>query len=506
MRTVYRASLVRTLSHPAEGEWLLVDERHIQRVGSGEPPDADRVVDLPGTTILPGFIDSHVHLTGTGIDEAGAFLGETRSRDELLQTLARLAAEGSHGSAATLGHGFDETRWPDPELPRRDQLDGASDRPLIAVRADGHVSLANGPALDASGVLELPGVDRDERGEPTGVVRREANARLQAWYHQQLTDGQVQQYQLEAAALAAARGVTTVHEMAIPLARGIRDFEVLMGHLEALPVDVVPYLATLDIAYVIDAGIGRIGGDLSLDGSIGARTAHLSHPYVDGEGTGVSYQDDDTLCEFFHNAHLAGLQTSVHAIGDGAIDQALRCWERVHQTLDSRERRHFRARLHRIEHFEMPDEGMLERAAMLGLAISVQPAFDAEWGHPGGLYERRLGEERSLRMNPYRTLLRRGMEVGAGSDAPVTPLDPALGIWSLEHHHDPNERLSRAEALTMFTWGSARLAGLERKKGRLEPGMQADFAAYEADPLTAPDVRDVRPTLTVSLGREVYAR
>jgi len=109
-------------------------------------------------------------------------------------------------------------------------------------------------------------------------------------------------------------------------------------------------------------------------------------------------------------------------------------------------------------------------------------------------------------MNPFRTLLRRGMEVGAGSDAPVTPLDPTLGIWSLEHHHDPAERLSRAEALTMFTWGSARLAGLERKKGRLEPGMQADFAAYEADPLTVPEIRGLRPTLTVSLGREVYAR
>lgn len=502
MRTLYQATRVRTLSHPAEGEWVLVDERHVQRVGSGDPPEADRTVDLPGTTIVPGFIDSHVHLTGTGIDLSGLFLGAVRSRAELMEALA---AASRDRAGATLAHGFDESKWPDPRLPSLAELDRVSDRPLIAVRIDGHVSVANTAALGNSGAVDLPGVELDEAGRATGVVRLDANARLQAWYHEALPDHDIREFQLRAAALAASRGITTVHEMAIPLSRGFRDFEVLMGHREQLPVDVVPYLATTDIPYVMDAGLSRIGGDLSLDGSIGARTAQVSEPYADGEGSGVAYLDDDFLCEFLHNAHLAGLQTAVHAIGDAAIDQALRVWERVYRTLDSRERRHFRARLHRIEHFEMPTEGMLERAAALGIAVSVQPAFDAEWGHPGGMYERRLGEDRALPMNPFRTLLQRGMEVGAGSDSPVTPLDPMYGVWALENHHDPAQRLSRTEAVTLFTWGSARLAGLERKKGNLEPGMQADFAAYDSDPFTAEDLLDLRPVLTVSRGREVYA-
>jgi predicted amidohydrolase YtcJ len=136
----------------------------------------------------------------------------------------------------------------------------------------------------------------------------------------------------------------------------------------------------------------------------------------------------------------------------------------------------------------------------------VQPAFDALWGHPGQLYEQRLGEKRAAGMNPFRTLLARGMEVGGGSDSPVTPLDAWFGVRAFQTHHDPSQRLSQDEAVRMFTSGSARLAHLDDKKGRLEPGAQADFAAYDVDPMSSETVDvDPRPVLTVSLGREVYA-
>jgi predicted amidohydrolase YtcJ len=256
----------------------------------------------------------------------------------------------------------------------------------------------------------------------------------------------------------------------------------------------------------MDFGLTRIGGDLSLDGSIGARTALLTGPYRDAHESGARYFEEDDLVEFFHNAHLAGLQVAVHAIGDGAIDEGLRSWERVYGALDSRGRRHFRARRHRIEHFEMPSPDHVERAAMLGLAISVQPAFDAHWGHPGALYEQRLGAERAAAMNPLRTLLSRGMAVGGGSDSPVTAIDPMAGIVAAETHHDPAQRLSREEAVRLFTFGSAVVARVEEKKGMLEPGAQADFAAYDDDPLIASTIDDLRPVLTVSLGRDVYAR
>src|SRR5919108_4429637 len=480
MKTLYRAARVHTLSHPAMGEWLLVDGRHVERVGSGEPPAADRTVHLPGTTVIPGFIDAHVHLTGTGIHHAGPPLRDARSASELLDLLAGAAKDAGD---ALLAHGFDETSWGSSDLPSTAELDRVSVKPVIAVRADGHLSLVNTPALEGSEADKLPGVEKDTQGGATGTLRREANARVQEWFHRSLPDHEVEHYQLEAAGLAASRGVTCIHEMAVPELRGMRDVEVLLTQRSLLPVDLVPYIAVTDIPLIMDLGLQVIGGDLSLDGSIGARTAFLSDAYADGEGTGVRYREDDDLTEFLHNAHLAGLQVAMHAIGDGAIEQALASWERVYHSLDSRDRRHFRARRHRIEHFEIPADGHVERAANLGMAISVQPSFDALWGHPGGLYERRLGLDRAARMNPFRTLLERGMEVGAGSDSPVTSLDPIAGIRACETHHDPQQRLSRGEAIRLFTSGAARLAHLEAKKGRLEPGMQADFCAYDVDPM-----------------------
>lgn len=505
MRTLYLATRVETLTYPAVGEWLLVDDRHVERVGVGDPPRADRVVDLPGATILPGFVDAHVHLVGTTLSSIGIPLERARSGQELLGLVAE---ELTHGPSKVLAEGFDETRWTDPTLPTLGELDDLGEVPVILIRVDGHVALANTAVLRAAEALEEVGVDRDPEGRPTGLLRGLANDRVQRWFRTALSDHELREAQLQAAGLAASRGVTCVHEMSIPPRHGRREVEVLLEHRGQLPSDVVVYVGAMDIPWVMDLGLGTIGGDLSLDGSIGARTAAVVDPYLDGEeeATGLLREQDDELAEFFHNSHLAGLQVAVHAIGDAAIEQALRVWERVYRSLDSRQRRHFRARRHRVEHFEMPSQNQVERAAALGLAISVQPSFDSEWGHPGALYERRLGPDRAARMNPFSTLVARGLEVGAGSDSPVTKLDPMAGLWALETHHDASQRMSRAEAVRLFTIGGARLAHLEDKKGLLSPGMHADFAAYDADPLRTDDPRDLRPILTVSRGREVFAR
>jgi predicted amidohydrolase YtcJ len=135
----------------------------------------------------------------------------------------------------------------------------------------------------------------------------------------------------------------------------------------------------------------------------------------------------------------------------------------------------------------------------------VQPSFDAEWGAPGGLYEQALGRRRTQGMNAFRDLLDRGLEVGAGSDTPITTVDPMAALAGFETHHDPAQRLSREEAVRICTTGSARLAHQEDKKGTLEPGKHADFAADDVDPLQAEALEGIRPGLTVSLGRDVYA-
>ncbi len=504
MRTLYRADLVRTLTHPETGTWVLTDGRHVQRVGSGEPPTSDRVVDLPGATIVPGFIDAHVHLTWTGASLADAEVVASASAAELLSVAGRRCAAGD---GPVVLSGFDESRWDRPEHPGIAELDAVSGRAaLVIVRADGHLALANAAAMSAAGIEAEAGVEHDEDGNVTGRVMGAAVDALMRWAAAALTDHQVQALQLRAAGVAAARGVTAVHAMQMPLSSGIRDLEVLMSQRSRLPVDAVPLVATMDLPLVIGQGLGSVGGDLPVDGSIGARTAAVRSPYEGGGGgLGAMYYADDAIAEFFHAGHMAGLQVGVHAIGDRAIEQVLVGWERVYRMLDSRERRHFRARRHRIEHCEMISPRQVERVAVLGLGVSVQPAFDRAWGAPGGLYESALGPERAAAMNPFRTMIERGIEVGVGSDAPVTPIDPLGAIAALESHHDPAQRLSRTQAIRLHTIGSARLAHQEDKKGALGPGMHADFVAYPGDPFEAEALEALDPILTVSLGRDVYA-
>ncbi len=502
MRTLYRARLVRTLAYPQIGEWVLVDGRHVERAGSGNPPQADRVVELPGATIVPGMIDTHVHLTGTGLALDNVDVEQAGSAAALMDLASKRAAEGE---GVVLLQGYDETGWDDPRLPTPEELDHISDRPVVIRRADGHVSLANEAALKQAAIVDAPGLDRSPGEALAGILTQEANNLLYRWALQSLSDHEVQDLQLRAAGLAASCGVTTVHEMSMPHDSGERDLVVFLGHRASLPVDSVVSVATMDVGQTIEMGFGSIGGDLPVDGSIGARTAGLTAPYADGEGDGGTYHDDDQLAEFFHGGHSAGLQVGVHAIGDRAIEQVLTVWERVYQALDSRERRHFRARRHRIEHFSMATGHQIERAAMLGLAVSVQPTFDLTWGRSEGLYETRLGRERAGTMHQVRTMVDRGIELGAGSDSPVVPLDPWRTVHALESMHDPAQRLSRFEAIRLHTLGSARLAYHDEKKGALASGFHADMAVYDADPFEVEDVLKIRPVLTVSMGREVFA-
>jgi predicted amidohydrolase YtcJ len=497
VRTLYRAARIITLSHPTMGEWILVDGRHVERVGTGDPPEADLTIELPGTTIVPGFIDSHVHLTATGRSLLNEDVRGATSKRRLLDVVRQRSASGT--SPLHL-EGFDESRWDRPDLPTRAELDELTAVPVVVTRTDRHLCVASSPVLAEVDLTGAEGVELGVDGEPTGRFTKEANRRVTAWVESSYEGRLVEEFQLQAAGLAASRGVTAVHEMSMDLA----DLEVLLRHRERLPVDVSPIPATLSLPEAIERGFLAIGGDLPVDGAIGAKTAAFAHPYEDGPEQGDLYYDDDTLAEFFHAGHNAGLQVGVHAIGDRAIEQVLTTWERVYLALDSRERRHFRARRHRIEHFVLPSADQIERAAMLGLAVSVQPAFDRRWGQGGGLYEERLGPARAMAAHPIRTMLDRGIEVGVGSDSPVTPLDPMLALAALEEHHEPTQRLTRLEALKLHRVGSARLGHQEGKKGALEPGRHADFAAYEEDPLDVSSPEGLRPVLTVSLGREVF--
>jgi hypothetical protein len=441
---------------------------------------ADRVVDLGDATLMPGFVDAHVHLSATGLADQGADLHQARSVAELLDRVRAAAAGAADG--LLWGDGYDETRFPAPELPGPAELAiAAGGRPVYLSRVDGHQGLATLDVLGGSGALEAAGCDRDQAGEPTGVTRGEANHLARRFALASLPAATLLAAQDAALCQAARRGVVCVHEMAGPDIAGRRDFELLLDRVEALPIEVVGYWGDLDLDYVADRKLAQVGGDLFLDGSLGSHTAALSTPYADRPDTcGVLYHDDAELTELYVRASQAGIQVGVHAIGDMAIGQALRCARRAMRAVGPTA---FRGCRHRIEHVELLGADGADRMAELGLAASVQPAFDAAWGGPDGMYARRLGPRRAKSMNPFADLWLRGVPTGGSSDASVTPLDPWHGVASAVHHHRPSQRLGLPVAMEVFTFGGRVLARQERISGTIEPGQRADLTAFAGDVL-----------------------
>jgi predicted amidohydrolase YtcJ len=443
---------------------------------------ADRVVDLGDATLMPGFVDAHVHLSATGLADHGADLREARSVAEMLDRVRAAAARAADG--LLWGDGYDETRFDLPELPTPAALaDAAGGRPVYLSRVDGHQGLATLDVLGDSGALDAAGCDRDQDGQPTGVTRGDANHLARRHALAGLPADTLLAAQDAALCQAARRGVVCVHEMGGPDIAGRRDFELLLDRVEALPIEVIGYWGDLDLEYVADRKLAQVGGDLFLDGSLGSHTAALSTPYEDRpDSCGALYHDDGELTELYVRASQAGIQVGVHAIGDVAIGQALRCARRAIKAVGPTA---FRGCRHRIEHVELLGADGADRMATLGLAASVQPAFDAAWGGPDGMYARRLGPRRAKSMNPFADLWRRGVPTGGSSDACVTPLDPWHGIASAVHHHRPSQRLGLPVAMEVFTFGGRVLARQERVSGIIEPGQRADLTAFAGDVLAA---------------------
>jgi predicted amidohydrolase YtcJ len=464
---------------------VLVHEGRIAAVapaGEAGSLGADRIVDLGDATLLPGFVDSHVHLTATGLGVHGANLRGARSAAEVLERVT--AAAGRSAGGLVWGDGYDETAFTNAELPTPEALGAAAGgRPVYLSRVDGHQGLATLEVLGEAGALATVGCDRGTDGVPTGVVRDDANHRARRHALSQLSNATLTAAQDQALALAARRGVVCVHEMGGPDISGRRDFELLLGRLDTLPLQVVCYWGAFELDYVLDRKLSQIGGDLFLDGSLGSHTAALSTPYDDRPATrGSLYHDDAELTELYVRATMAGIQVGVHAIGDRAIGQALRCARRAVRTVGHAP---FAACRHRIEHVELLGSDGADRMAELGLAAGVQPAFDAAWGGPDGMYERRLGSRRAKSMNPFADLWRRGVPMGGSSDSGVTPLNPWHGVAAAVHHHRPSQRLGLPVALELFTLGGRILARQERTTGRIRTGQRADLTAFPGDVLSA---------------------
>ncbi|MFA5786647.1 MAG: amidohydrolase [Actinomycetota bacterium] len=469
-------------------------------IGSrSQAPSVGTVVDLGGATILPGFVDAHVHLTATGLLNQGPDLTRCDSREEMLDALAafhRLEPDG-----VLYGSGWDDSRWPQANPPTMDDLDRICDgRPCYLPRVDIHGALVSTAMLALAQVRDCPGVERDREGHPSGFVVGRAHEALRRVALSAMSNGQIRSAQQGAAKLAASRGVVEVHEMGGPDTSSERDLDLLLAQADSLPVGVVAYYATNDLGFVLDRGLRQIGGDLFVDGSLGSRTAAMREAYADGPGTGDLHMRDDDLVSLITEATRAGLQLGLHAIGDAALDQALHCFEQAVLASTLEGALGFVRLRHRIEHLECVDETGLKRMAMLGLAASMQPGSDSAWGHPGGLYESRLGTERSRAMNPLRSVQAHGIPLGFGSDSPVTPLDPWGWIGAAVAHHDPSQALSVRQAIVASSQGGRSLGRAAAGASILRQGAVADFAAFAGDPVGRPPVAGTKALLTVRQG------
>lgn len=502
----YNGTLV-PITGPARPGVLAVKGGRISWIGSsGERRQARETVDLRGGALLPGFIDTHVHLTSTGFDMAGPDLRNVRSVAQALDRIAEAAQRLKPDEPLWCG-GYDPSVIAERRLPTRDELDRAvPDRVAWVSHAEYHAGSGNSPCLDYLGITgdhsSLPGIDRELRtGRPTGLLLAEANGWARRRVSDLIPDPARLSAQQAAAREAARRGVTTVHAMEGGNLFHDRDVHTLLKAGDTLAVDVVLYWQTTDLKRVISEGLPRIGGCVPLDGSTGTHTGAMHAPYTDApDCVGVTYLSQEELDEWVLGAHRAGLQVSMHVGGDRSITMLLDAFEKALKAYPRADHRH------RIEHFEVPQLGDFDRAAGLGVALAMQPAFDYFWGAWEGDYRITLGDERWARTNALRTAIRRGVVVAGGSDSGVTPIDPLLGVHAAVNHHRPDQCLTTAEALRLFTINAAGIGFQEDDCGALEPGRRADLVVLDQNPLEvpAPHLKDVGVRATFRSGRPTW--
>ncbi len=460
-----------------------------------------KVIDLRGKTVLPGFIDAHVHFMATAITSMGTDLSEAKKIDEVLALLEKEVKETPHGEWI---FGYFITHLSDRNMPTRWDLDRIStSHPIRLFHRNGHLCSINTKAIE---LLNLPkhldGIEM-EAGEMTGVIRDPA---IQLLPHPEsvLKEERIRASFILASQMAAANGVTTLH--ALEDDQGDMNAIELLQRVKAdLPIHIVLYPQTMDVQAVLHRGFPRIGGCICADGAFESHTAALFEPYADEpDHYGTLNFTQTEMSNFILRAHREGLQIAVHCEGDRAIEQVLFAYENALRHVPKKDHRH------RIEHFEIPTENQLERVGQAGIIICMQPAFLPLFFFRDGLerYEKFLGRSRLKRIHPYQSMLSQGILMCGGSDSPVTRIDPLGGISAVVNHPHREERLSVLEAIKLFTLHGAKAAFEEDIKGSIEEGKVADLIILSGNLLaTNPDqVGTLSVDMTFVKGKLVYSR
>ncbi|HFE54077.1 MAG TPA: amidohydrolase, partial [Bacteroidetes bacterium] len=457
---------------------------------------ADRVVDLGGNLVLPGFNDAHVHAYEGGKSLLEIDLRSVKSLEDLKQRVKEHSVSLREGEWLTGGN-WDHQNWGGHPYPDRHVLDEAAGcRPVLLFRVDWHVAVANTAALRAAGIRrdtpDPPGgeIERDEHGEPTGILKDTA-AELVLARAPEPDDARLEEIFLAATGEATRLGVTSLQDNVTP--KHFRIYQKLARERK-LPARVSCWFPLSNLDDLVDLGIQRnLGGSrldlgtvkLFADGSLGAGTAYFFEPYADRpDYRGLLLMSREELREALSRISQAGLQAAVHAIGDAANALVLDLFEELGVAESERPR---------IEHAQTLRDEDVQRMARLGVVASIQPVHamdDLRWARE------KIGErvQQSYRL---RSLLEAGVRVAMGTDWPVASLNPMLGLEAASFRHlrlkedapltaeaSASEMISVEEAVRLYTLGSAYVQDRDGVKGTLTPGKFADFVVLDRDVFT----------------------
>ncbi|WP_310549759.1 amidohydrolase [Paenibacillus glufosinatiresistens] len=478
-------------------------------------------VDWEGAAVLPGLVDAHMHLAMTGMKLDMLDFTGCASREQMLEAIRERAAVTPPGEWI-LGLNWNENDFAPAEAPHRLELDAVTDRhPVFLTRTCFHAYLGNSEAFRRAGVAA------DTPDPPSGSYGRDPDGSLNGWIYEDASRpfSAVQPKPDYAALKAAVRrgaehalslGLTGVHtedlrliggaETMLRIHRELSEEGLAFRTHQLMYHEYLPELAELGLR----AGSGdewlRIGAvKLFADGAIGGRTALLSAPYSDAPGTsGMAVHTPEELERIFAEARRIGFPVAVHAIGDGAADLTLTAMERVPLPQGCR-------LPDRFIHAQVLRRDLVVRMKNLPLIADIQPRFVAS-DFPWVL--ERVGPERTRWLYAWKSLLEAGVVCAGGSDAPIEPVSPFLGMHAAitrrkpgERHagYVPEEKLTAGQALGLFTSGSAAAAGETAERGSLEIGKRADFTVLDRPPGSDPDdLLAARVRMTVVNGTVAY--
>jgi predicted amidohydrolase YtcJ len=503
---------------------VITNDGKIARVlqkGDKRPERIDFRLDAKGKTILPGLIDGHGHVMGLGWQLLTLDLSATKSLEEAKAKIAAYAAEFPHRKWI-IGSGWNQEAWGLGRFPTAADLDTVvADRPVWLERVDGHAGWANSAAMKAAGVTEKsvspPGGRIEKTGlKPSGVFIDGASALIDKAVPQPLArDRDLALAKAQEALLSL--GITAIADMGTDVDTWLTYRRA--GDAGALRVRIISYASGVEPALSI-AGSGptpwlygdklrMVGVKLLADGALGSRGAWLKQDYADKPGQrGLSFVDATKLGNIMSLAAFNDFQIATHAIGDAANGEVLDAIDDLAQTYKGDRR-------WRIEHAQIVYPADIARFARNGVIASMQPVHQVS---DRLMAEARLGPGRLSGAYAWNSILKAGGRLAFGSDVPVESPDPFAGLAAAVTREDakgeplggwqPQERITREQALAGFTTGAAFAGFAEGKIGRLAPGMLADFLILDRDPLFIPpgEIRGTKVEETWVGGRRAWVR